>query len=406
MAVERGTVSASIASRLEQELHSMIAEGRLGGGERLPSVRQLTHQFQVSRNTVQAALRGLAARGLVRSMPRQGTVVLPREGMPARKAVRKANQIGVIDLLSSYRFDDEDTESWFQGVVRGAEHILARSDYHLVKAVYLQQESHWIRKVWQRIDNMADGMAGVILYSDIATDALLSGLDQRSIPWVTVGRRNLRSVHNFIAVDHLSTGQLIGWTFARLGYKNILYLGWDYTNYFKSTGVPHKPDEKFLGLMQGYLDGGGEPSDVSLLRCPQHSFEVGYELTCRFIERNGPPRGVFSFNDHLSMGAMRALQDHGVNVPDDAGVVGSTGFSASQYSNPPLTVASQPISEMGEQVAQLLLEMIRGDVTRISGRFVSYELIFRQSLKLSEQLKNEVMDRHAAQRSLVMKTGL
>jgi DNA-binding LacI/PurR family transcriptional regulator len=207
-------------------------------------------------------------------------------------------------------------------------------------------------------------------------------------------------------MDHLSTSQLIGWTFARLGYDSVLYLGWDYTDYFKSTGVPQKPDEKFLGLVQGYIDGGGDPSRIALLRCPKHSADVGYEQTCRYIDQHGAPRGVFSFNDHLSMGAMKALQDRGINVPHDAGVVGSMGLSAGQYSNPPLTVASQPISEMGQQVAHLLLEMIRGEVARVSGRFISYELIFRQSLALPENLKSEVLERQSSQRTLLMKTGL
>jgi len=405
--MERETVATSVASRLEQQLHSLIAEGRLAGGERLPSVRELTQQYGISRNTVQAALRGLAARGLVRSVPRQGTVVLPRDSSATQpKITRRANQIGVIDLLSSFRFDDEDTASWFQGVIRGAEQIFARSNYHLVKSVYLRQETHWIRKLWQRIDSMTDGMAGVILFADIATDELLSGLDARSIPWVTIGRRNLRSVHNFVAMDHLSTGQLIGWTFARLGYQSILYLGWDYSDYFKGTGVPSKPDEKFLGLVQGYIDGGGNPAHISLLRCPSPSAEVGFEQTCRLIDQQGTPQGIFSFNDHLAMGAMRALQNRGVLIPDEAGVVGSMGLTAGQFSTPALAVASQPIMELGQQVAQLLLEMIRGEVCRISGRFLSYELILRDSLRLPQDVRQELCDRHAAQRTLVVKAGL
>ncbi len=401
--MNRETIATSVASRLEQELHSMIAEGRLLGGERLPSVRELTQQFGISRNTVQAALRGLAARGLVRSLPRQGTVVLPRdESAMQPKSTRKANQIGIIDLLSSFRFDDEDTASWYQGAFLGAEQVFARANYHLVKTVYLQQETLWIRKVWQRIDGMTDGMAGVILFADIATDELLSGLDSRNIPWVMVGRRNLRSVHNFVAMDHLSMGQLIGWAFARLGYQSVLYLGWDYSDYFKGTGVPQKPDEKFLGMVQGYIDGGGDPSRIALLRCPKHSAEAAFEQTCRHIDRHGPPQGVFSFSDHLSMGAMRALQSRGVRIPDEAGVVGSMGLTAAQFSNPALTVASQPIFELGQQVAQLLLEMIRGEVCRVSGRFLSYELILRESLLLPDDVRDELRDRHAAQRTLVV----
>jgi DNA-binding LacI/PurR family transcriptional regulator len=246
----------------------------------------------------------------------------------------------------------------------------------------------------------------VILYSDIATDELLSGLDQRGVPWVTVGRRNLRAVHNFVAVDHLPAGQLVGWTFAQLGYEKILYLGWDAADYIRIAGLAPKPDEKFLGLVQGYIEGGGDTARISFMRCPKQSVEAGYEQTLRFIEAHGAPRGVFAFTDHLALGAMRALRERGIDVPTEAGVVGSMGTDSAQHANPPLTVLSQPIPEMGRQVTQLLLEMIRGDVCRISGRFVSCEMIFRGSLQLPEALRLEVERRQAAMRSLYMKIGL
>jgi hypothetical protein len=54
----------------------------------------------------------------------------------------------------------------------------------------------------------------------------------------------------------------------------------------------------------------------------------------------------------------------------------------------------------------LLLEMIRGDVCRVSGRFVSCEMIFRGSLELPDELRQEVERRQAAMRSLYMKVGL
>ncbi|MCC6240952.1 MAG: GntR family transcriptional regulator [Phycisphaerales bacterium] len=404
--MERESLASSVAFRLEQALHGMIAEGRLAGGERLPSVRQLTLQFGVSRNTVQAALRGLAARGLVRSLPRQGTIVLSPEKTAVGKKIKKANQIGVIDLLSSIRFEDEDTESWYQGVIRGAEHVLACSNYHLVKTVFLRDQAQWVHKIWRRIDAMTDGMAGVILYADIATNELLSGLDERGIPWVTVGRRNLRSVHNFVAVDHLTAGQLIGWTFAQLGYQKLLYLGWNSGDYSKSTGLPPKPDEKFLGLVQGYIEGGGDTSHISVLQCSRQSVDIGYEQTQQFISKHGAPQGVFAFTDHLALGALRALRDCGIDVPREAGVVGSMGTDSGQYSDPPLTVVNQPIPEMGQQVTQLLLEMIRGDVCRVSGRFVPCEMIFRGSLELPAELRAEVERRQVAMRALYMKIGM
>jgi DNA-binding transcriptional regulator YhcF (GntR family) len=138
----REILADSVAARLEQQLFSMLAAGRIAGGERLPSVRDLTRQFGVSRTTVQSAIRGLAARGLVRSTPRQGTVVLPREPNPVTTCPqRKTIQVGVIDLLSSVRYEDEDAGSWYQGVIRAAEHVLAWADYQLLKVAYLKQEN-------------------------------------------------------------------------------------------------------------------------------------------------------------------------------------------------------------------------------------------------------------------------
>lgn len=401
----QGAVPSSVSSRLEHALQSMIAEGRLSGGERLPTVRELTRHFATSRTTVLAAIRGLESKGLVRSIPRQGTVVLARPGIADKLKRKKVNQIGVIDLLSRYRFYNEDVTSWYQGVERGAEYALSHSNYHLVKAVF-PNDSFWMRRLWERIDDLAASMAGVMLHTDIATDEILNGLDSRSIPWVTIGRRSLRSMHNFVAVDHISTGQLVGWVFARLGFRRVLYLGWDRREYFLSAGLTPGPDEKFMGLVQGYVEGGGDSSCVSNILCVQLSADEGYRITKQFIAQRGMPDAIFSYSDHLAIGGMRALQEHGVRIPEQAGVVGSIGFSSCECSTPSLTVASQPIREIGRQLAQLLLEMIRGSVTRVSGRVLASEWIFRQSLAIPDSIKAELDKRISDQRDLCMKVGL
>lgn len=108
--------------------------------------------------------------------------------------------------------------------------------------------------------------------------------------------------------------------------------------------------------------------------------EIGYKPMQGLLEKTKDFTAVFCFNDIAAIGAIRALKDVGLRVPEDVSVVGFDDIQSAAYSTPSLTTVRQPLLEMGKRGAQILLE-------RIANREASYpaeivmtpELIVRES---------------------------
>ena len=86
--------------------------------------------------------------------------------------------------------------------------------------------------------------------------------------------------------------------------------------------------------------------------------EIGYRPMKALLERSRDFTAVFCFNDIAAIGAIRALKDAGLNVPEDVSVVGFDDIQSAALSTPSLTTVRQPLMEMGRRGAQLLLERI------------------------------------------------
>ncbi len=93
-----------------------------------------------------------------------------------------------------------------------------------------------------------------------------------------------------------------------------------------------------------------------------------------------PPTAIFACNDAMAIGAMAALRELGLCVPQKVSVAGYDNITASAYACPPLTTVATPIRELGEQLCQLLLDSIDAPHQEEARRLVvRSELIVRQS---------------------------
>jgi len=72
------------------------------------------------------------------------------------------------------------------------------------------------------------------------------------------------------------------------------------------------------------------------------------------------PEGVFVFNDVVAIGAVRAVRDAGLHVPDDIAVVGFDDIPLASFCDPTLTTIRQPVDLMGKAAAELMLDLISG----------------------------------------------
>ena len=85
---------------------------------------------------------------------------------------------------------------------------------------------------------------------------------------------------------------------------------------------------------------------------------TGYQAMKKLLERIPVPDGVFCYNDPVAIGAMRALLEAGLDVPNDVAIVGTGNVHYSDALAVPLTTIDQKTSQIGARAAELLLEQI------------------------------------------------
>ena len=86
----------------------------------------------------------------------------------------------------------------------------------------------------------------------------------------------------------------------------------------------------------------------------------GYEMAGQVLATSPRPSAVFAVNNSIAVGALRALRDAGLRVPEDVSVVSFDDLTPDLLIEPFLTVADQPAHEMGRRAAELLLARLSG----------------------------------------------
>lgn len=371
----------NLAQQLAEQLSQMINQNQWFAGRRLPAVRELADQFGVSANTAHAALRLLADKGVVGLRPRQGAFVEGRK----RAEVAAKNQIGIlwppppknvaIDAWTSER------ENWSQRIIRAADVSLHEAGYYVTSLGYISEQG--FEGALPRIREMRDHLAGLLCNAAPGVSTLTEELDRLDIPWVSINAVDRRSTHNFVTADNLGDCTRVGQCLVQSGVRRLMIL---------STPIPLNVSgsEKILGIYQGFIDSGVPTSGIEVVACETWTEAAGYEAAIRKL-RDGtpPPQAIFATGDILAMGGIRACRERGLRVPEDVGVIGTTGLQFAQFSQPPLTVVAQPMEEMGRNAAHMLTEMAREGVRRMIGRRIPGKFVIRDSLVISPEIRAE-----------------
>ncbi|MNN42377.1 HTH-type transcriptional repressor PurR [compost metagenome] len=104
----------------------------------------------------------------------------------------------------------------------------------------------------------------------------------------------------------------------------------------------------------------------------------GYEAMQKIINSGSLPQAVFCASDLLAIGAMRALKEHHISVPDDIGIIGCDDIDACKYTSPTITTIRQNKDKIGRLAASLLYDLINNQ-SETSNVVVEPELIVRES---------------------------
>jgi LacI family transcriptional regulator len=122
------------------------------------------------------------------------------------------------------------------------------------------------------------------------------------------------------------------------------------------------------------------PLDEILIRGGDFTEKGGYEGMQELLRLSPRPSAVFAANDLMAMGALMALREAGLRVPEDMAVVGFDDIPAARLVNPPLTTIVQFQEMLGRRIAEMLFERLNGTAPAYTrAEPLPFELVVRQS---------------------------
>lgn len=238
------------------------------------------------------------------------------------------------------------TNPFFNLLMRGIEEILYQQ--HFV-TILCNADSNQQKEVQYLSELTRRGVDGFIIASSaISTQAIKEDLQQQGRPFIVLDQKKAEDFSDSVRTDDFRGGYLAGTHLFSLGHQQVALV------------YPENPPANVQERIEGFksaADAYQIDYNQLLLIPTAFSKQGGYQITNQIVASEAT--AIFALNDELAFGLYRGLEELGKIIPDDYSIIGYDNVDMSEYVKPKLTTIAQPIFELGQEAAKLLLERIQ-----------------------------------------------
>ncbi len=223
---------------------------------------------------------------------------------------------------------------------------LKDSDYTLaILTTNKEKDNH--QQILKLLSNAS--FDGAIIVSKLFEASTFNEITQNFMPFIMLDEyiddKNIPIVSN----DNYLGGHLAGEYLIAMKHTNIACI----------TGPVNSPNSlmRLKGFRETLAENGVELSDSNIY-FGDYSFESGYLTAQNILGKSENVTSIFCFNDVMAMGAVRAIREQGLSVPEDISIVGYDNINNISELSLSLTTIDQNITEMGKSAVKLLLDTI------------------------------------------------
>ncbi len=261
-------------------------------------------------------------------------------------------------------------DSFYNSEVVNAAHEAAHRRGYSLNIMSVRSPELETRALALLQSGVADGAIVSAPPGSIVAD--LKRLAARGMPVVVLQHHSPDPAIASVRVDleaggHMATMHLIG-----LGHRRIAHIG-DELQHLQ------KREDRTDGYLRALRE-AGIPLDPALMVHAETSLAGGCEAMHALIDRAVPPAtAVFVFNDQMAVGALHALRERGLRVPQDMAVIGFDGIALGKFVAPEITTIDHARDEVGRVAAETLADLLTGAELRPPERVLPVRLVVRQS---------------------------
>lgn len=215
------------------------------------------------------------------------------------------------------------------------------------------------------LNQQVDGLIIATTQNDVNS---FEGLRERGLPFVLIDRKIDGYEANYVGVDNFDGTYRLTKLLMKEGYKDIFYLS--VTPDFLSTIRERE---------QGYLKAIGKKKALTEkvnFNDPEKDVD---EIVQNIIKNKPVKTAIIASNNNVAKCCLKAFKKYGLKIPNDIALVSFDDIELFEFSNPPITAISQPLDEIGEQAADLLIKNLSGKKEKCKNIVLKTGIIERSS---------------------------
>jgi LacI family transcriptional regulator, galactose operon repressor len=282
----------------------------------------------------------------------------------------KSNIIGVIIPSAEINF--------FGSVIHGIEKVASRHQYNVL--IYQSNEMYESEKkgIQTFLQSQVDGVLASISKETINLDHY-AAIRKRGVPLVLFDRTSDALGVPSVVVDDYSGAFEATRHLAEQGCRRIAHIGGQ-----QHVGI-------FNQRLKGYIDALNVHNiavDEDLIIYGKVSIESGRACMQKLLASDKKPEGVFAVEDFTALGAMQAIKDAGIKIPQEIAIIGFANEAFGEYLTPTLSTVNQQTGSMGEAAANLFFDMPSNYLSKDfipTKRILQPQLICRESTAIKTQ---------------------
>jgi LacI family transcriptional regulator len=239
---------------------------------------------------------------------------------------------------------------FFSNVISGIMNEAEKMGYNIMLFQSNESFESEVKGVNTFQKSMIDGL--IISLSDNTYDVdHLKYLQEHNVPVILIDKIS----------DALDTAKIIcdDYKGAYQATEHLIKIGKTKIAHITGSLTPHTTKERFRGYQSALKTYGLVSHDTLVEKCNLVSREEGYKASLKLLEGAIVPDAIFCATDPTAIGAIKAIKEKGLKIPEDIAVMGFSDWKMSSIVEPPLSSVSQPDYEMGKKAIKLVLQEIQ-----------------------------------------------
>lgn len=277
---------------------------------------------------------------------------------------KNTNKVGTIAIIQWYTREEEINDLYYLSIRWGVEEQLRKNNYKILNIFTIDE--------FETSENI-DGIVAIGKFSKNQIDYLKAA----AIPLVVVDSDTMRYEISCVTTDYDSSLYKIINYFITNGHSKIgMISGTEKTTDDTPILDPRESTFKKYASMNKVFNN-------DFVFRGKFSIDSGYKLMSKAIKTLGKslPTAFFVASDELAVGAIRALKEHKISIPDRVCLVGFNGSAIDDYLSPSLSTIDVKKSDMGSTAVDLLIKIINNNLLNPIKITIGTDLIIRESSK-------------------------